>query len=105
MNKNKDIVKKIKDRIQKNAPKAKVYLYGSRARNEAKTESDWDILILVQQDKVTNELEYQITDPLYDLEFETGEVISPIIYSEKEWNSKYKITSFFHNVMNEGKLL
>jgi hypothetical protein len=24
----------------------------------------------------------------YDLEFDTGEVISPMIYTEQEWNSK-----------------
>lgn len=100
-----DILKRIKESVQENEPDAKVYLYGSRARDTAKSESDWDILILLKKDNITNQLEIKITDPLYEIEFETGEVISPMIYSEKEWNTKYSVTSFYHNVMNEGKLI
>jgi hypothetical protein len=50
-------------------------------------------------------VEQGIASPLYDLEFDIGEVISPMIYSEKEWNSKYRFTPFYKNVMREGKLL
>jgi predicted nucleotidyltransferase len=99
------ILEKIKRIVKEKAPFAKVYLYGSRVRGTANNESDWDILILLKKDKVTSDIESEITDPLYDLEFDTGEVISPMIYSEKEWNTKYRITPFYHNVMREGKLL
>jgi uncharacterized protein len=43
--------------------------------------------------------------PFYDLEFDTGEVISPMIYTEREWNSKYKVTPFYQNAMREDRLL
>ena len=86
-------------------PSAKVYLYGSRARGITKPDSDWDLLILLNKDKITTEVERNVTSPLYDLEFEIGEVISPMIYSEKEWNSKHSVTPFYSNVMREGKLL
>ena len=100
-----NILNRIKTTIHEQEPNAKIYLYGSRARESASDESDWDILILIQRDKITDQIEQKITDPLYDLEFETGEVISPMVYSEKEWNTKYSVTSFYHNVMNEGKLI
>lgn len=99
------ILNRIKSIIKQNAPLAKIYLYGSRVRETSHVESDWDILILLARDKITNEIEEKITDPLYDLEFEIGEIISPMIYSENEWNSKYSVTPFYHNVMKEGKLL
>ena len=86
-------------------PLAKVYLYGSRAQGTMKSDSDWDLLILLNNDKITTDIERNVTYPLYDLEFETGEVISPMVYSEKEWNSKHSITPFYSNVMREGKLL
>ena len=86
-------------------PLAKVYLYGSRARGTMKPDSDWDLLILLDKDKITTDIERNVTSPLYDLEFEIGEVISPMVYSEKEWNSKHSITPFYSNVMREGKLL
>lgn len=60
-----------------------------------KGDSDWEILILLDKDRVSLEEEQRITYPLYDLEFETGEVISPMVYSEKEWNSKYRVTPLF----------
>lgn len=68
-------------------------------------DSDWDLLILLNKDKITTDIERRITYPLYDLEFEIGEVISPMVYSEKEWNSIHRITPFYSNVMKEGKLL
>lgn len=105
MDNSKHILEKIKTIVKGKAPLAKVYLYGSRVRGTANTESDWDILILLNRDKISSDVESEITDPLYDLEFDTGEVISPMIYSEKEWNTKYSITPFYHNVMREGKLL
>ena len=102
---NENILQKIKILIQQREPSAKIYLYGSRARGTARSDSDWDLLILLNKDKITNEIEQNITYPLYDLEFETGEVISPMVYSEKEWESKYRITPFYSNVMREGRLL
>ena len=105
MGTNNMILSKIKSIVLQQEPTAKIYLYGSRARGSATTDSDWDLLILLKKDKISNEVEQSITFPLYDLEFETGEIISPMIYSEKEWNSKYSITPFYSNVMREGQLL
>jgi uncharacterized protein len=95
------INKIVKDRD----PSAKIYLYGSRSRGEATSESDWDLLILLNRDNIPLDVEREITYPLYDLEFETGSLICPAVYSEKEWNSKFSITPFYKNVMKEGKLL
>lgn len=105
MKTNENILQQIKLLIRLQEPSAKIYLYGSRARGTAKSDSDWDLLILLNKEKITNKIEHEITGPLYDLEFETGEVISPMIYSEKEWESKYRITPFYSNVMKEGQLL
>jgi len=100
-----EILNQIKRIITEQEPRAKIYLYGSRSRGTAKNYSDWDLLILLNKDKISPEDEQKITYPLYDLEFDTGEVISPMIYSETEWNTKYKITPFYQNVMREGRLL
>ncbi|MFO7924744.1 MAG: nucleotidyltransferase domain-containing protein [Bacteroidales bacterium] len=101
----KKILTQIKEIVKERDPLAKIYLYGSRAKGTASSESDWDLIILLNKDKISLEDEQEITYPLYDLEFDIGEVISPLIYSEKEWNTKYKITPFYQNVMQEGKLL
>jgi uncharacterized protein len=99
------ILSEIKRIVTEKDSTAKIYLYGSRSRGSSHKESDWDILILLDKEKITPEIEEAISFPLYDLEFETGEVISPMIYSEYEWNTRYRITPFYHNVMREGKLI
>ncbi len=99
------ILSQIKRIVREQEPTAKIYLYGSRSKGKARSDSDWDLLILLNRESISYEVEHGISSPLYDLEFDTGEVISPMIYSEKEWNSKYRFTPFFKNVMREGKLL
>jgi uncharacterized protein len=99
------ILSQIKKIVKERDPSAKIYLYGSRSRGTATNDSDWDLLILLNRDNISLEVEREITYPLYDLEFDSGEVISPMIYSDKEWNTKYRITPFYKNVMREGKLL
>ena len=99
------ILKQIKQIVKEQEPSAKIYLYGSRSRGTETRESDWDLLILLDKDKITSEEERKVTYPLFDLEFDTGEVISPMVYSEKEWKTKYRITPFYQNVMKEGILL
>jgi predicted nucleotidyltransferase len=105
MKKSVNILDQVKQIIIDKEPTAKIYLYGSRAHGTSKNDSDWDLLILVNEDQVSYELEKKLTDSIYDLEFDTGEVISPMIYSEKEWNSKYSITPFYHSVMKDAKPL
>lgn len=85
--------------------KAEVYLYGSRAKGTDHKESDWDVLILLNKANATPEIEDKITNALYDLEIETGEVISPGIYTQHEWYNKYKVTPYYQNVMREGLLI
>jgi len=99
------IANEIKRIVSKHAPSAEVYLYGSRAKGTEHPTSDWDVLILVPQNTVTQALEEKITSPLYDLEFDTGEIISPMVCSVKEWNTKYSITPFYRTIMKERKRL
>ncbi len=53
---------------------------------------DIDILILLDTEKPTKEDIKCNQYPLYDIEFETGIIISPIVFSKKEWETKHKIT-------------
>ena len=105
MNKSENILVVIKKLVEERDSSAKIYLYGSRAKGNAHKDSDWDLLILLNREKITSEIENKITSPLYDLEFETGEVISPMVYTLKEWNTKYNVTPFYKNVMKEGHLI
>lgn len=66
---------------------AKTILYGSQARNEARSDSDIDLLILLDGEKMTLKDEESITLPLYELELKTGVSISPIVTLKKLWEN------------------
>lgn len=105
MIKKKEILARIKQSIQNSEPQATVILYGSFARGDEKEFSDIDILILLDQEKITYSDETRIKYPLYDLEYDTGNVISLLIFSRNDWETRHSVTPFYKNVKREGVLL
>jgi len=91
----------IRNSVHSVDPKAEVILYGSRARGDERTDSDWDILILTSY-SVDLQTERKFRNKLYDLELETGESFSVFAYSKNDWITKQRITPFYQNVTQEG---
>jgi predicted nucleotidyltransferase len=97
-----EVVKQIKQTIEKTEPTATTILYGSEARGDARADSDIDVLILLEGDKRNLRREEEISGALYDLELNTGVLISPMIILRKQWENRPFKTPFYINVMNEG---
>ncbi|MCX6234477.1 MAG: nucleotidyltransferase domain-containing protein [Bacteroidetes bacterium] len=102
MNFRSDISDKIKEVVQRIDPESDIIIFGSKARGDSNMHSDWDVLILLQTNEVPFSLEKEIIDSLYEIELETGMIISPLIYSKSDWYSNYKITPLFVNITREG---
>ena len=97
-----EILHRIRNSIAQYDPKAEVYLYGSRARGDNRKDSDWDIFVISPNEKVTFEYESKVRDPINDLELDSGEIISLLIYSKNEWLGKQSVSPLFRNVSKEG---
>jgi uncharacterized protein len=95
------ILESVKQRIWLVDAEAKIILFGSRARNEATTLSDWDFLILTKK-KVNLNLKKQITNQLITLEQQSAQVFSTIVRNIDDWNTKYQVTDLYKNITKEG---
>ncbi|MEP0712330.1 nucleotidyltransferase domain-containing protein [Algoriphagus sp.] len=97
-----EIVKGIVDMASRKYPKSELYLFGSQANGTSKTLSDYDILVLLDLDKVPLAKEIAIMDDFYELELRTGVVISPIVYSKSYWNKTRKCTQLFEKISTDA---
>ncbi len=86
-------------------PNAELVLFGSHATKSPKSDSDWDILLLLDQETVDPETEKSIMNEFYELELKTGAVISPLIYSKSFWEKNRPTTPLFHSIREKGILL
>ncbi len=97
-----DIVKQITETMHRIEPTAHIILYGSEARGDAKADSDIDLLVLLEEDNEHTlvERELNIVRQLYEVELETGVIISPHIVLRRLWEQQ--TTPFSINVIKEG---
>lgn len=80
-----------------------IILYGSYARNENTSESDIDVMVLVDETEYKiREYEDRITDIMVDLSLEYDVVVSIYIQSVEEYKKQAKALPFLMNVQKEG---
>ena len=95
----------IKQNVHEVDANAQVWLYGSRARGEAREDSDWDVLVLSPQDKLTFKEEEKFMDHICELMVQTGQTIQLFAYGMNDWHANHSITPFYKNVHSEAILL
>ena len=105
MNHNAEILDRIREVARKYVPQGgRVLLYDSRARGDAHEDSDWDLLLILNKDKLEQSDYDNVVYPFTALGWDLGENIIPVIYTSNEWNSN-SFTSFYKNVEREGKVI
>jgi len=97
-----EVIQRIKSGIGDKDPLAEVFLFGSRARGDHRTDSDWDVLVITPKEKVTFDYESALRDPIFDLELESGQVISLLVYSRSDWTRKMTGSPLFSSIKREG---
>ena len=98
------IIDNIREVAKTTLPKgSSLLLYGSCARGDAGKDSDWDLLILLDKPDLSESDYDNISFPFTMLGWNIGEIISPQMYTKKDWES----ISFlpFHKNVEHDKIV
>ena len=85
-------------------PSSSLILYGSRARGDYNDNSDWDLLILFDKPELSDSDYDNVSFPFTLLGWNIGELISPQMYTKKEWDS-ISFLPFYKNVEQDKIVL
>jgi predicted nucleotidyltransferase len=97
-----ELLERVKDAIRGIEPKAEIILYGSRARGDFSEYSDWDFMVLLDEEVGQARVD-NIRHQLHEIEWDTGEVLCAIVRSRKEWeSSRYRSMPLSKNILHEG---
>jgi len=100
-------IERIKSVVHRLDSKAQILLFGSRVLGTARDDSDWDVLVITDvATSAMTTVRQRIRRSLYEIEWETGEVISVIVMSKQEWMrlAAHK-TLFFQTVTQQATSL
>lgn len=99
------LLEQVKQTVHDIEPDAEIILYGSRAGDDARAESDWDVLILLDG-VVDDERTDSIRHRLYEIAWDCGEVLSSMVRSRQEWDTPlHQVTPFSKVVREQGILI
>ncbi len=82
-------------------PHSELILFGSRARGEAHEGSDWDILILLDKDRIRLDDYARYSYPFRELGWDLGQYINVVLFTKKGWQDD-AASPFHENVTEEG---
>ena len=78
------ILRRLKTRIAERLPLNRLVLFGSRARGDNEPDSDIDVLVVLDG-PVSHESEEYVRSSAWELSYENGVVIFPLVVARAEW--------------------
>jgi len=94
------IARKFKHLVQQRITLLDIKVFGSRARGDARADSDLDVFIVVEQS--THAIEKYVSDCAWEAGFEQNIHVVPIVVGKDRIDGHLKESVFILNVYREG---
>jgi predicted nucleotidyltransferase len=86
-------------------PNDRLILFGSQARGDARPDSDWDLLVVLNKKGRHNWDDFdKYAYPFTEIGWDYMVAINPLIYTEEEWERGKKFP-FYKNVIQSATLI
>lgn len=97
-----EILQAIRTKVKQIMPNgSRVILFWSQARGDAREDSDWDLLVILDKEQLKNSDHDAYCYPFFELGWHIDVQIHPMLYTVKDW-LKRKFFPFYKNVEQEG---
>lgn len=97
------ILQQIKQSALSADPSAQIILFGSQARGDAHEESDWDVLVITDEE-VTQEYKKRVRTNFYTLQLNLGISIGSLFVNKKKWRQPTAMPVYLE-IKKDGVLL
>ena len=82
-------------------PNEKVILFGSQARGDARPDSDWDLLVLLNSKTANLDDEIKYSYPFAKIGWKYSVDLNVLLYAKNDWERR-SFMPFYKNVLNDG---
>ena len=79
-----ELMHKFKSLVEERLHVHSMTVFGSRARGDAHEDSDLDVLVVIEEEETPGISQY-ISDCAWDACFDTGILLTPVIFSRRDW--------------------
>jgi predicted nucleotidyltransferase len=98
---NQQILEQIKLLKRQLIPNDRLILFGSQARGDARPDSDWDLLVLLDKPSLASSDDDFYGYPFAEIGWAYGVYLSAKVFARPEWE-KQRASLFYKNVEQEG---
>ena len=98
---NTQILENIRTLKRQLLPDDRMILFGSQARGDARPDSDWDLLVLLNSDSTSLDDEIRYSYPFTKLGWTHNVDFNVLLYTKNDWDKRH-FMPFYKNVLTDG---